>query len=64
MTRRHAAAAAASASMSPVRSYRAFAVDLVAAGEVEPDAVGVGAAADVDGQLSLGAETPDPAAAS
>jgi hypothetical protein len=34
----------------------AAAVDLVAAGEVEPDAAGGGLSADVDGQLPLGAE--------
>ena len=34
----------------------AVAVDLVAASEIEADAVGVRAGADVDGQLSLGAE--------
>jgi hypothetical protein len=42
--------------LEELAQLRAVAVDLVAAGEVEADAVGVRAGADVDGQLSLGAE--------
>ncbi len=43
--------------LEELAQLRAVPVDLVPAGEVEADAVGVRAGADVDGQLSLGAES-------
>ena len=54
--RRHPQHVRLAAGLEELAQLRAVAVDLVAAGEVEADAVGVRAGADVDGQLSLGAE--------
>ncbi len=54
--RRHPQHIGLAAGLEGLAQLGAAAVDLVAAGEVEPDAVGVRAGADVDGQLSLGAE--------
>ena len=54
--RRHPQDVRLAAGLEELAQLRAVPVDLVAAGEVEPDAVGVRAGAQVDGKLALGAE--------
>jgi len=54
--RRHPQHVGLAAGLEELAQLGAAAVHLVAAGEIEPDAVGVRRRADVDGQLSLGAE--------